>query len=92
MKLGAVPTLIHTFYLIYTQTTLSHRLPRIALTATADDYYRFVGHTAAAHNIHQGLPPPGKTHLDLIWGKICLLEEKEEGSSRRSNCSPATAA
>lgn len=37
-------------------------------------------------------PPPGKTHLDLIWGKICLLREKEEGSRRRSDCSRASAA
>ncbi len=38
------------------------------------------------------LPPPGKTHLDLIWGKICLLREKEEGSRRKSDCSLAGAA
>ena len=40
----------------------------------------------------EGPPPPGKTHLDLIWGKICLLREKEEGSRRRSDCSRASAA
>lgn len=40
----------------------------------------------------EGPPPPGKTHLDLILGKICLLREKEEGSRRRSDCSRASAA
>lgn len=27
----------------------------------------------------EDLPPPGKTHLDLIWGKICLPREREGG-------------
>lgn len=91
----AVPTLIHTFYLIYTQTTHSHGPLCIALTAAADDYYRvLVTLQPCTVSISQteDLPPPGKTHLDLIWGKICLLREKEEVSSRRRDCSLASAA
>lgn len=50
------------------------------------------------HSIHQpngaSLPRLGKTHLDLIWGKICLPRGEAGGaaavvSSGRSDCSRA---
>lgn len=100
MKQGAgnvaVPALIHTFYLFYTQTThpYSHEPLCITLMAAADDYYR-VSVTSQPRTVSisqtEDLPLPGKTHLDLIWGKICLLWEKEEVSSRRTDCSLASA-
>lgn len=47
----------------------------------ADDYYRVLvtlQHCSVSISQAEGpSPPPGKTHLDLIWGKICLLREKE---------------
>lgn len=84
----AVPALIHTFYLIYTQPA----------QASVHNTYScgklrplVVGNTAASINPAEDVPVPGKTHLDLIWGKICLLREKEEVSTRRSDCSLASA-
>lgn len=62
--------------------------------AVADDYYRVsVALRPCTVSISQteDLPAPGKTHLDLIWGKMCLLREREV-SSRRRDCSLASAA
>lgn len=93
-----MPTLIHTFLShLHTNHTFPIRIgpPCVALTAAADDYYRvLVTLQPCAVSISQteDLPPPGKTHLDLIWGKICLLREEEEVSSRRKDCSLASAA
>lgn len=73
----------------------SHRPLRVALKAAADDYYRLLvtpRPCTVSISRTEDLPPPGKTHLDLIWGKICLLREQEEGSGRRSDCSRASAA
>lgn len=49
---AAVPTLIHTFYLIYTQPPYSHQPPYVPRTAV-DDYRRVLVAAAATRDIHQ---------------------------------------
>lgn len=91
----AVPIPIHTFisFTHKPHISYSYSAPCITLMAVVDDYCwvlvtlqpRTVSISQTEH-----LPPPGKTHLDLIWGKICLLREKEEVSRRRADCSLAS--
>lgn len=93
----AAPTLIHTFISFTHKPHIpySYRPLCITLMAVVDDYC-WVLVTLQPHTVFisqtEHLPPPGKTHLDLIWGKICLLREKEEVRSRRTDCSLASPA
>lgn len=89
MKLGAgevaVPTLIHTFYLIYSQIT-HHAFTKATVRSTYDYGGRLqpgVGLTAAVRGIHQ---PSGGSSFSwensfrsYLEKKICLLREKEGG-------------
>lgn len=56
---AAVPTLIHTFYLIYTQPPYSRRPPYVPRTAV-DDYRRVLVAAAATRGIHQ--PDAGSSY------------------------------
>lgn len=91
----AVPILIHTFISFTHKPHIpySYRPLCITLMAVVDDYC-WVLVTLQPRTVFisqtEHLPLPGKTHLDLIWGKICFLREKEVVSSRRTDCSLAS--
>lgn len=58
----------------------------ITLMAVVDDYCRVLvtlQPRTAFISQTKHLPLPGKTHLDLIWGEICLPREKEVVSIAR---------